>query len=109
MLPGDSSGSDHILLSPDGRWHALGERHGTLALWEMGEITGGSPPKAPRFRLPAGKIGIQAVAFGPNSSRLVVDDVVPGGTGHGVRLWDLTARDPSRWRDLGEGHRNSWR
>lgn len=95
-----------VELSPDGRWLASGgERDADVRLWDLK-----SPGSAPRVLHVAGEgEGLLRLAFSPDARRLVTSGGgahagLAYGDGGQLRLWDLSAADPSaQFSDL-KGH-----
>lgn len=86
-----------VAISSNNRWLATGSIAGTVHLWNLQQ------PEVEVFELPEPSDWINAMAITPNNDWLVTagydddDDEI-------VRLWDLTAEDPSTEAILLKGH-----
>lgn len=88
-----------VTMSKNGKWVAVGNVGGTIALWNSES----QQPHSVASVLRSGNSFVHSLNFSPDSRRLIAA-TGSSGRGHAIHIWDLTAADPEADPIVLRGH-----
>ncbi len=103
ILKGHQGEVNALTFSPDGKFLASGSQDSTARIWELSKVFNTDSQELTAtiqtFLLRGHEGSINALAFSPDG-----DFLVTGGYDTSVRIWDLSAEDPTSQPIILQGH-----